>query len=99
MPTTLRALLGRRCGWLQPPPPLPRPPCARLASQTIGMERVRAWRVFVFFRVTRDAHAACPSCMLQPADADSYVNVPAALGADAMLLWDSPDAHKPCVAA
>jgi len=36
--------------------------------------------------------------MLQPADADSYVNVPAALGADAMLLWDSPDAHKPCVA-
>ena len=33
--------------------------------------------------------------MLQPADVTAYVSVPAALGADAIVLWDSPDAHKP----
>ena len=39
--------------------------------------------------------AVCPTCMLQPADVAAYVTIPAALGADALLLWDSPDAHKP----
>ena len=43
------------------------------------------------------ALAVCPSCMLQAADAIAYVTVPPAYGADAIVLWDSPDAHKPCV--
>ena len=49
--------------------------------------------------VCASAHvvAVCPSCMLQTADAIAYVTVPAAFGADSIVLWDSPDAHKPCV--